>query len=967
MLRTSIIGWLVLSACSSLAAGAETKPAPAASPALPARSTPWTSSRLTGSPEPPAPYRTAPAFAQLKFERPVEMVPMPGSDWLLILEQSGALKAFRNRDDVSETSLVVNLSAKTPAINAYGVALDPGFAENRYCYITYVLKGGQPDGSRLSRFRMTSVDPPQIDPESEQILLTWLGGGHNGGCLQFGPDGMLYLSTGDGSSPFPADVHDTGQDLDDLLSCVLRIDVAHADGERPYSIPKDNPFVSTPEARGEIWAYGFRNPWKMSFDRRGDLWVGDVGWEMFEMVYRVERGGNYGWSVTEGSQPVHGERRRGPTPILPPTIEHNHVESRSLTGGYVYYGKRLPELVGTYIYGDYVTGKLWALRHDGREVTWKQELGDSPHAIVSFGLDQAGELYILDYAGSLHRLEPNPAAKSANSQFPTKLSETGLFESTAKNSPAAGVVPYRINAQAWNDSALAERWLALPGTSQLDVHQKQDLQTGTLRGEWKFPTDGVLAKTVSLEITPGDPASRRRIETQVLHFDGRNWRAYSYVWNDEQTDATLAPAEGLDRVLNLTDAKAPGGGRQRTWHVSARSECIVCHTTRAGSLHAFNPAQLAHGDQLATFTSLGLFAQTPAVRKPVVDPYDTSGDLAARARAYLHLNCAHCHCRGGGGTAAFDARMELALEKTLLVGSRPTQGTFGIHSPQVVCGGDPTRSVLYYRMAKLGRGRMPHFGSHVVDEKGLALIGEWIESLGEKAAPAAELKTLLAESSSATSAKPHLDKLLSSTSGAIALLQAIDSGKLAEPARQVAIDAARARPEPAVRDLFERFAPEEQRSRELASAVKPADVLALQGNQENGRKLFFETAGVSCRNCHRFRGQGSEVGPDLSEVLPKRSRAHVLESILEPSKLIEPKFTTYLVETSQGMVHQGLLMEQTPAAVTLKDAQNRPIKIATADVETFVPQRTSLMPELLVRDWRPQQIADLIEFLMGTP
>lgn len=965
MRRTLTICWILISISRCLAAA---EPAPAAaksSASLPARSTPWTTSRLTGTPEPPPPYRTTPAFARLAFERPVEMVPQPGSDWLLVLEQKGVLKAFHNRAEVSETTTVVDLTPTHPAINAYGFAFDPRFAENRFCYLAYALKGAQPDGTHVSRFRLTSLDPPQIDPASEQIMLTWLGGGHNGCCLQFGPDGMLYISSGDGSSPFPADVHDTGQNLDDLLSCVLRIDVHHAEGERLYSIPQDNPFVDRAGARGEIWAYGFRNPWKMSFDRTGALWVGDVGWEMFEMVYRVERGGNYGWSVTEGTQPVHGERKRGPTPILPPTIEHNHVESRSLTGGYVYYGKRLPELYGAYVYGDYVTGKLWAVRHDGREVTWRQELGESPHAIVAFGLDQAGELYIVDYAGTLHQLEPNPAARTANSQFPTRLSETGLFASTADNTPVQGVVPYRINAEAWNDGAKAERWLALPGDSQLSVYQNTNVQIGHIRGEWRFPPDGVLAKTIALELTPGEARSRRRIETQLLHYDGRNWRAYSYVWNDEQTDATLAPAEGLDRVLTIADSKSPGGQRQRTWHVAARNECIICHTTRAGSLHAFNPSQLAHGEQLAAFTNLGLFEQPPAARKPIVDPYDTTGDLDARARAYLHLNCAHCHCRGGGGTAAFDARLELKLDKMALVGSRPTQGTFGIHSPQVVCAGDPTRSVLFYRMAKLGRGRMPHFGSQVVDDKGLALVGQWIEGLGPRAAVPVELQSLLAENATSAAVKPLIEKLLSTTTGAIALLQAINAGQLTEPLRQVAIDAALAQPEVAVRDLFERFTPEDQRSRQLVSAVKSTDILALAGNAENGRKLFFETAGVSCRNCHKLRGQGGEVGPDLSELLPKRSRAQVLESILEPSKSIEPKFTSYLVETSQGTVHQGLLVAQTAEGVTLKDAQNRPIKIATADVETFVPQRTSLMPELLVRDWRPQQIADLIEFLMS--
>src|SRR5205085_2542415 len=128
----------------------------------------------------------------------------------------------------------------------------------------------------------------------------------------------------------------------------------------------------TPGARPEIWAYGLRNPWRMSVDRRtGDLWVGDVGWELWEMIHRVERGGNYGWSITEGRQSVRPDGERGPTPIRPPVVEHPHSEAASLTGGYVYRGDRLKDLAGTYIYGDFQSGKVWGLRHDGKAVTWR--------------------------------------------------------------------------------------------------------------------------------------------------------------------------------------------------------------------------------------------------------------------------------------------------------------------------------------------------------------------------------------------------------------------------------------------------------------------------------------------------------------------------------------------------------------------------------------------------------------------
>src|SRR5205085_1521055 len=160
------------------------------------------------------------------------------------------------------------------------------------------------------------------------------------------------------------------QGLNDYLAVMLRLDVDHPDKDKPYSVPKDNPFIHVPDAKPEIWAFGFRNPWRMTFDKKtGHLWVGQNGQDLWEQVYVVERGGNYGWSVQEGSHPFYLERPRGPGEIRNPVAEHHHVEARSLTGGVVYYGSKLPELQGAYIYGDYSTGKIWGVRYDGKQAT----------------------------------------------------------------------------------------------------------------------------------------------------------------------------------------------------------------------------------------------------------------------------------------------------------------------------------------------------------------------------------------------------------------------------------------------------------------------------------------------------------------------------------------------------------------------------------------------------------------------
>src|SRR5262249_43429890 len=218
-----------------------------------------------------------------------------------------------------------------------------------------------------------------------------------------------------------------GKDGGARLASILRSDVDRAGADKPYSIPKDNPFVSRKGARPEIWAYGLRQPWKFSFDRKtGELWCGDVGQDLWEMVYRIEKGGNYGWSVMEGAHPFRPERKKGPTPILPPVVEHTHSEFRSLTGGYVYRGERLKGLAGTYVYGDFDTGRVGGFRYDGKKVSEHRELAKTKQRVVSFGQDEAGELYFLDFVGGqIHRLAPAPKA-TANADFPKKLSETGL-------------------------------------------------------------------------------------------------------------------------------------------------------------------------------------------------------------------------------------------------------------------------------------------------------------------------------------------------------------------------------------------------------------------------------------------------------------------------------------------------------------------------------------------------------------
>ena len=235
---------------------------------------PWTTSGHSAS---YLRHRTvqARALSRTCFENPVEMVWSPALNKFAVLEVEGKIFTFNDDQRVSIAELMIDLEEALGADKAYGMVFHPNFNANRFIYLCYIEGRDTVDGTKVSRFKVRDTEPPTIDPASEKILITWKSGGHNGCSLQFGPDGYLYISTGDGTPPSPPDALNTGQDISDLLGAILRIDVDNTDGDKSYSVPADNPFVNLEGASPEVWAYGFRNPWRMSFDRKtGDL----LGW-----------------------------------------------------------------------------------------------------------------------------------------------------------------------------------------------------------------------------------------------------------------------------------------------------------------------------------------------------------------------------------------------------------------------------------------------------------------------------------------------------------------------------------------------------------------------------------------------------------------------------------------------------------------------------------------------------------------
>jgi glucose/arabinose dehydrogenase len=771
---------------------------------------------VVGSPNPPLPFRVKKAFPKLKIQCPIAVKREPGSDRLLVLHQhwpwggQGRLLRFKDEPNADSFEVLLDIDGI-----AYGLTFHPDFARNGYLYVgSNGPYSGKVKTTRVIRYTLARQAPFKIVPGSEKKIIEWESDGHNGGDLAFGKDGMLYISSGDGTSD--SDTNLTGQDLTKLLAKVLRIDVDHPDPGKTYSVPKDNPFLQTPGARPETWAYGFRNPWRLHIDpESGDLWVAQNGQDLWEQAYLVQRGANYGWSVTEGSHPFYPNRKAGPTPISKPTVEHSHSEARSLTGGLVYHGKEFPDLRGAYLYGDWSTGKIWGVRHKQGQVTWHQELASTTMQITGFGLDTRGEVLIADHGGhALFRLEriphdPNPP------QFPRRLSETGLFASVKGHKVQPGLIPYDVNAPLWSDGADKERYLALPGDSQIDF--------GTSRG-WNFADGAVLVKSFSLNREEGNPATRRYIETRLLTRQGGQWAGYSYLWNDEQTDAELVATEGKDVTYEVRDPKAPRGARAQTWHYPSRTECMVCHSRAANWVLGLTEMQMnrLHGyhgvaaNQLRTLEHLGVFRvnytehvgeikreagapvqfldrawrlplegaarllpkEVPSVRgaldhvsrplwEPVsevrkelfqpldrleqflrdephystrlprrpetyrrlVDPYDRTQDLDARARSWLHANCSQCHVEAGGGNAMMELEFNMPREKMRVVDVKPLHHTFDIPGAKLIAPGHPEKSVLLHRIALRGPGQMPPLASSVVDREAVELLREWIAKM----------------------------------------------------------------------------------------------------------------------------------------------------------------------------------------------------------------------------------------------
>ena len=881
------------------------------------RRVPWTTSRVVGSPDPPLPYAVEKTFTNIQWRAPLYVAAEPGTNFLFVILQGGEKdrpsKLLRVRDaaDTAATETVLTVSNRL----LYSVAFHPGYRTNGVLYL--FSNGPTSRGertNRISRFtragkKLTAWDAgPYLDHDSEKSIIEWRSAGHDGGGMAFGPDGMFYISTGDGTSD--SDTWNSGQTVDDLLGGVLRIDVDRPDGERAYSVPKDNPFAGWTNARPELWAYGLRNPWRLTVDdKTGHVWVGNNGQDLWETIHFIRRGENYGWSVYEGSHPFYLNRKVGPTPAVAPTIEHHHAEARSLTGGVVYYGERFPDLEGVYIYGDYSSGTIWGARHDGSRLTWHKELARTQLQIAAFAVNSRGELLIVDHGGGIFRLVRTP--EGPRPEFPTRLSETGIFTSTKEHKIQPGILPYSVNAPGWADGAHIERFVGLPGETRIDL----------TNGGWALPDGAVLIQTLSLQ--------NHRIETRLLTRQNGQWAGYSYRWDDAQSDATLLHRNGEDR--DLAGGANPAGASSASpsarpeapqlstlnsqpskWRFPSRTECMACHSRAANFVLGFTDLQLnrtndygaVRDHQLRTLEHIGLFAtkdsggasstspfrKAQRAKEKLVDPYDSTQDLEARARSYLHVNCSVCHIEAGGGNAKMELGISTKAERMNVFDARPQHDTFGVENAMLVAPGESARSVLFQRVSRRGRGQMPPLVSTRVDDRAVALLREWIDSM-----------------------KPT---------------------------------------QTFVRDW------------------KMEDLLPALAKLRDGRSIDAGRAAfrqVGCNQCHRFRGDGGTVGPELGGER-RLTPLELLESIVLPSKIITEGYAATEIETKSGDAISGRVEREDDRFVLIRPPlATETVAIDKRQIKERTLSKTSNMPSGMLNTLTENQVLDLLAYLLSDP
>jgi len=731
-------------------------------------------------------FALAPAFPNLTFNAPLSMANHPHDNKIFIAQRDGQIFYFTDDE---------NVTTKTPFLdlrNDVGVHYDggfynlvmhpnfglPGATGRNYLYTYYSTPsltgahdGPTPqqckaqalfDGSYLVLRRYEVFDGTlnvDMSKTLDMIKIRLYNSTHRGGGMTFGQDGFLYLVIGDQAQ------HETAQDISmSFDGGVLRLDVdMDASKSHPpvynmpkdlprapdevsgngYYIPNDNPFVGQSNVFEEYYTLGHRNPHRMTMDKlTGEMYIGEVGATTYEEINVVESGANYGWPIWEGPEPRNvciNNLLPGTTHQLP-LLAFSRDEANAIIGGYVYRGNINPELEGRYLCADYgAGGEIWSVdTATGEHEQIGTTLGSST-AIISFGEDKDGEIYIL--AGGigtsldesnfepLYRLEPSGGFELP----PPTLSATGVFTNLSNLTTAPGFIPYTMYESFWSDNAEKNRWMMVPNNGSHNSANEQIEYSED--GEWIFPEGTLFIKHFELPVNENNPAITRRLETRITVV-GKDQRVYGVTYKADLLTTSL------DETIPIVTSN--GSTRNQTWHYPSPTECITCHNEAVGGTlgprtrylnTSFTyPSTGITANQLVTLSHLGIIpenitdANVGNLPKNAAKD-DTGADLQTRALSYLDLNCGYCHQPGTGNRAVFDARINTPLQYSNLFSSNLNEN-LGIGGARVVAPGDISRSVLYQRAHSIYPNiMMPPLSKNLIDDEGVALISEWISGL----------------------------------------------------------------------------------------------------------------------------------------------------------------------------------------------------------------------------------------------
>ena len=728
-------------------------------------------------------YKPENYFPELTFVEPIRIVEHPTADELAIVSKDGTIRLVPNIPGATNATMLLDLSSTIQAKLGVGEGGIGGFifhpefdqptSPNRgYVYVWYRWS---PDGGsssnptvdgyqRLSRFELAD-GAIQIDITTEVILIQqfdreqW----HIGGAMFFGLDGFLYLSLGDEGNCCDR-LESTQKIHGGFFSGILRIDVnqdpilSHPIRRQPenvgippsgwpnsfsqnYYVPNNNPFVDTQGgALEEFYAIGLRHPWTMHLDdATGNIWAADVGQITAEEVNVIQKGGNYQWAYLEGTYPGVITK---PQSIIgteySPIFEYDRSMGQAVIGAGVYRGSVHPQLNGKYLFSDFLSGKLWTVEGSEPANAIVADIGDVPAGfplgINSYLLDRHGRILMAQTAGGMSpggTIQELATNSKPNPEPPSLLSQTNAFSDLDQLDVHKGCIPYDLNEPFWSDGAIKSRWICLPNDGSHDTPDEQIIFSEN--AEWSYPVGTVYIKHFELLLDQADPTSNLRLETRFMVHGTDGWYAVTYRWFNDQTDAELLTT-GADQSYSVNRGEGPV---EQIWRFPSRSECLQCHSTNAGSALGVNTRQLngnfiyplANANQLETWDHLGMFNQSFTLGQ--IENFqksyahdDLSASIEDRARSYLDSNCGYCH-RPSGVRANFDARSTTPLSQQGLLFGQVIEHFGG--GDKVFFPNNPSRSVAYLRMDRVGEGAMPPLAKAVIDDSGIALIEEWLD------------------------------------------------------------------------------------------------------------------------------------------------------------------------------------------------------------------------------------------------